>query len=279
VRKHAPYQHGSHGNSTVGYEVGTMNIGPALDNLKIRHELFDYYHTPKPQSQSYLKWIKKNIAAGQPIVTFVMCKGDSHTGDGNAAPFDHIEPAWGLYSNHPLSDPEIYEDDYVLHGSDYSPDGDKNLGYFRKFNSLVDTVKMDGNCKNAQAPHGLNEAYPCYNDQTNWGAAIKGLVDPKNVTLPLSLFVDNWKEPNVRTGEKPIEMTATILVKDLTPGKKYVVYMYESAEAYPSNSLFHEAPHKFKYPFTAQKDTFKFTAPDKIMSNEMAYYICVPAKE
>jgi hypothetical protein len=32
----------SHGSPDVGYEVGTLNIGPALDNLKIEHELFDY---------------------------------------------------------------------------------------------------------------------------------------------------------------------------------------------------------------------------------------------
>jgi len=169
-----------------------------------------------------------------------MCKGDAHDAYG-LGPFDHIEPAFGLYSNHPLSDPEIYDDDYLVHGSDYSPDGVKNLGYFRKFNSMVDTIKMDGNCKNAQAPHGLNQAYPCYNDQQNWGAAITGLKDPKKITLPLSLFVDNWKEPNVRTGEKPVAMTATILVKGLTAGKEYVVYMFETTEAYPSDSLFHEA--------------------------------------
>lgn len=77
-----------------------------------------------------------------------MCKGDSHTGDGNV-PFDHIEPAWGLFSNHPLSDEEIYEDDYIQHGSDYSPDGANNTGYFRSFDSLIDTVDMDGNCKYA----------------------------------------------------------------------------------------------------------------------------------
>jgi len=57
--------------------------------------------------------------------------------------------------------------------------------------------------------------------------------------LPLSLWVDNWKEPNVRTGEKPVAMTATILVKGLTAGKEYVVYMWESTEAYPSDSQFH----------------------------------------
>lgn len=199
----------SHGDPSVGYEVGTLNIGPALKNLKIEHELFNYEETPIPQSPSYLKWLKKNLAAGNPIVTFVMCKGDDHAGDVNI-PYDHIEPAWGLYSNHPLSDPEVYDDDWLVHGSDYSPDGEKNLGYFRKFSTLIDDVKMEGNCKAAQAPHGLNEAYPCHNDQENWGAAISGIWDPKKITLPMSLWVDNWKEPNVRSGEKPVEMTATL---------------------------------------------------------------------
>ena len=137
-----------HGNSTEGYEVGTQNIGPALDNLKINHEIFNYKNYPKPQSQAYLKWVKRNLAHGQPVVQYVMCKGDSHTGDG-VVPFDHIEPAFGLYTNHPLTDDEIYDDDYLVHGSDYSPDGEKNLGYFRPFNSLVDTVDMEGNCKDA----------------------------------------------------------------------------------------------------------------------------------
>ena len=48
-----------------------------------------------------------------------------------------------------------------MHGSDYAPDGDKNLGYFRRFDSLVDTVAMDGNCSSAQPGYGFNEMYPC----------------------------------------------------------------------------------------------------------------------
>lgn len=71
---------------------------------------------------------------------------------------------------------------------------------------------MEGNCKDAQAPHGLNEAYPCYNDQENFGVAIKGLKDPKNRTLPASLKVDNFKEPNVRIGEDPIELRASLWI-------------------------------------------------------------------
>ncbi len=47
--------------------------------------------------------------------------------------------------------------------------------------------------------------YPCiYNDGTNYGASINGLLDPLNVTLPLSLFVSVLHEPNIRNGELPV---------------------------------------------------------------------------
>lgn len=119
---------------------------------------------------------------------------------------DHIEPFWGLYSNHDLKDPNIYDDDYIVHGSDYAPDGDANLGYFRKMTSMVDTVKMDGNCKDASPIFGQNEMYPCFDDQQNYGTSIKGLRDPKNQLLPLYITSPIIDEPNVRLGAQPINM-------------------------------------------------------------------------
>jgi hypothetical protein len=112
------------------------------------HEEFDYKNVAVPQSAAWLGWMKKSLAHQHPVVAFVMCAGDEHMAY-TCGPFDHIEPFWGLYSNHDLMDPAIYDDDYLVHGSDYAPDGDHNTGYFRRFNSMVDTTKMDGNCKNA----------------------------------------------------------------------------------------------------------------------------------
>jgi hypothetical protein len=148
-----------------------------LDNLKIEHELWDTENQPTPQSPNFMKWMKKNIVNGHPIVNFVMCQGDEHNAYG-LGHYDHIEPFWGVYSNNPLDDEEIYSDDWIVHGSNYAPDGDQNLGYFRKFHSLPDSTDMDGNCKDAQPGWGKNEMYPCIYDQQNWGAALKGLVDP-----------------------------------------------------------------------------------------------------
>ena len=117
--------------------------------------------------------------------------------------FDHVEPIWGLYSNHNLNDPAVYDDDYFVHGSDYSPDGNQNKGYFRSFNSMVDTLKMDGNCKNAQVGWKKNEMYPCFYDQENYGAALTGLLDPKKKLMPLYLTTPYLGEPNTTDAGGP----------------------------------------------------------------------------
>jgi len=127
-----------------------------------------------------MKWMKKNLVNSNPVVNFVMCKGDPHDDYGAPRTYDHIEPFWGVYSNNELGDENVYDDDWIVHGSNYIPDGKDNLGYFRKFNSLPDSAEMDGNCKDAQPEWKRNEMYPCLFDQQNWGAALFGLRDPLN---------------------------------------------------------------------------------------------------
>ena len=50
-----------------------------------------------------MKWMKKNLVTGNPVVNFVMCKGDDHENFGAVGTYDHLEPFWGVYSNHDLS--------------------------------------------------------------------------------------------------------------------------------------------------------------------------------
>jgi len=226
-----------------------------------------------------LKWVKKNLAGGSPIVTFVMCKGDAHAAYG-LGPFDHIEPIFGLYSNHPLTDETVYDDDVLVHGSDYAIDGDTNQGYFRPFNSMVDTTAMEGNCKNAQdnsGGHKRNEMYPCFNDQQNYGASIHGLVDPKNISLRSHLYVNILNEPDVRIDQKPVEMEGTLVVNDLTPGTEYVVYRYNDHANFPTDSNFDGSKADSKHVFKATDKTYKYNT-DQIMSDSEAYFVAVPMK-
>ena len=60
--------------------------------------------------------------------------------------FGHVEPVWGIYSNHSLDDPTVYPDDVLVHSSDQ----DLNP-YYRPFHTLQDTPKMEGNCRERTA--------------------------------------------------------------------------------------------------------------------------------
>jgi hypothetical protein len=83
-------------------------------------------------------------------------KGDSHECYPDSCPnngaCDHVEPMFGLFSNHALSDPTVYPDDWILHASDQDL-----MPYYRPLVSLSDTLAMDGNCKNAGSGFGKNE--------------------------------------------------------------------------------------------------------------------------
>eukprot|EP00666_Eupelagonemidae_sp_cell4sb_P016478 gene16478-3973_t len=118
-----------------------------------------------------------------------MCKGDGacpyKPADAtcpNGGAFGHIEAVWGIGSDHPLTDAKVYDDDWLVHGSDQ----DLNP-YYRRFSSLEDTTAMEGNCKNAQAGFGKNEMYPCINDQVDYGLAVTGVATPGALPLVLDI--------------------------------------------------------------------------------------------
>jgi hypothetical protein len=177
IRKHAA-PGGGHGNDTLGYEILHTNIEGALTNLGFKYDSFDHLNTPLPQSYSYLSWLKSKLAQGQGVVWFIMCKGDEHNSYNIPnATYDHIEAVYGLWSNYSLSDPTVYPDDVLVHTSGYAPDGINNTGYFRRFDSLIDTTDMNGNCSAAVPQWRQNEAYPCLEKNHSFGYAITGLIN------------------------------------------------------------------------------------------------------
>ena len=224
--------------------------------------------------------MKKSLANQHPVVAFVMCQGDEHSAY-QCGPFDHIEPFWGLYSNHDLMDPAVYDDDFVVHGSDYGPDGDKNLGYFRRLNGMVDTVQMDGNCKNAQPEWKKNEMYPCFNDQNNYGTAIWGLNDPMKKLMPLYLSTKVMNDPDIRVGEHAVPMDFTIHISGLTVGTKYSIKKYH-IDTWPKDSSFGNKASAY-VSFTASATTH--VIPEQLIgdgvttSNSDAYFACFVAAD
>jgi hypothetical protein len=177
IRKNAA-PGGGHGNDTLGYEILHTNIEGALTNLGFKYDAFDYLNIPLPQSYSYISWLKSKLAQGQGVVWFIMCKGDGHNSYNIPnATYDHIEAVYGLWSNYTLTDPTVYPDDVLVHTSGYAPDGINNTGYYRRFDSLIDTTDMNGNCSAAVPQFRQNEAYPCLEKNHSFGYAITGLIN------------------------------------------------------------------------------------------------------
>eukprot|EP00729_Bicosta_minor_P014220 gene14220-10148_t len=240
----------SGGDLEHGYELDTTNIASTLDALGLSHDAWDWRGAVLPQPPAYLRWLKSHLVQQEPVVWFIMCKGDSHN-CSSAGNWDHIEPVWGIYSNHSLTEVDedgsvvAYPDDVVVHGADYGALGAvEGPRLYRTLASLPDTVRMDGNCALAQAGVGKNEYYPCIPNTADYGIAITGNADESGtytddaardasgtVTVGLSLAVDRFDEPDLRRLEQPAEMQATITVgagthpkASLVAGANYIIY-------------------------------------------------------
>mmetsp|Transcript_6441 Transcript_6441/g.20125 ORF Transcript_6441/g.20125 Transcript_6441/m.20125 type:complete len:436 (-) Transcript_6441:284-1591(-) len=275
IRQAAP-SGGGHGDPLNGYELLNTNTGAALEALGLSYEAFDTT-LHQPQSNAYLEWMKRKLAEGSPVIWFIMCAGDAHDAYG-LGPFDHIEPVFGIYSKSSLADP-VREDDILVHSSDYAPDGPRNLGYYRRFDTLVDAMEMTGNCSDAQAPHGLNEAYPCLNVNQNFGFAVTGFA--RGPTVPLSIEVDNIDEPCTPCGEDPIPTTATVTIPNLAPQQGYLLYRFDRGNAIvPSDVEDYPAAADWVLAFVAGlstqgSDTLVWTDSHAFSSDSTIAYRCV----
>jgi len=272
ANRDGPGPHNMHGDRTEGYEVMPSNVAYTATKLGLDFEMWDYTQ-PSPQAPAFKKWLKAQLAQGRPIVWFPICKGDSHSCYPGSCPnggqCDHVEAMYGLYSNHDLSDANVYDDDWIVHTSDQD-----YLPYYRPINSLDDTLAMEGNCKNAGAGFGKNEMYPCFDSHVTYGLAVKGLAI-KGDTLPVSITTDGAVfEPNVREGSPPKQLKAKVKVSGLSVGKKYTVYRYDGTDKLPKGPPF-DVGYSYKTSFTALGKTKSFTDPNSFSSASAVYYVAV----
>jgi len=159
----------------------------------------------------------------------------------------------------------------VVHASNW----DHN-SYYRRMDSLADTLKMDGNCANAVAGWPHDEAFPCIYSEEDYGVAITGVDDPAGRALPVSITVDRWDEPDLPSGEHPAELQVVVTMTGLTAGQPYILYKYAGVKGLPVGNDYAKGATS-KYAFTATKSTEVYTDPNKISSAASTYYMCVPA--
>jgi len=258
VRDHAspaPGAPASHDN-----EILSSNIDAALLNLKIKAEGFDYRNMPLPQQEAYFKWLKQQLAAGNPVVWMIMWSGSRYPAYDMKVPegvHGHIEPVIGIQSNHPLTDDVVYDDDVVVH---YDDNG-------------LDTIykpisELPGNWSAGSRSHCPGGFY-CIGPYA-YGWAMHGFLDEQQ-GMPLSLSISPWQsEPNTRAGEEAIYLTGTLTATGLTVGSQYDIYRWNTvAEAFTYSDKY-----KIKT-FTSLDDSFVFQDPEAFASNSTTYYRCV----
>jgi hypothetical protein len=252
------------GDPTHDEEILTTNIEEAFKNLKLKVEGFDYKSSPSPQQPAFFKWLKKQLVAGHPVTWFIMWDGQHYPLYNLKIPDDnygHIEPVIGIQSNHPLTDETVYDDDVAVHFTDGST---KTI--YKTFGSLSGDWAGDGH--NAECQTGSRYCIGPYAH----GWAVKGFLDEQEA-LPLSLTIDPWeKEPDLVKGEKPIQITGTLLAEGLTAGSNYDIYRWDSAD----DAFTYDDTYKIKS-FTASSDTFTFEDPKTFSSYSTTYYRCVKA--
>jgi len=265
-----------HGASADGCEVGPENYAETAEGLRLRYDVWDFLGQPQPQAKAFKAWMKSHLAKREPVMWAPMEQGEyphqpygpSSTPGGGA--FDHHEPIIGIGSNHDLSDPTVYDDDWLLHFS-----AQDLMPYYRNFSSLEDGLRMTGNCKEAGTGYPDREAYPCFYEQVAYGLATKGFALDVP-TLPVHIDVDRQSEPNIRNREKAVDMHATVTVQNLEAGKSYVLYRYSGFNAFPASDF--EQGYEHKTSFTAENESWMYEDPEPFLSSGATYYIAVPAE-
>jgi len=271
--------------SVGNQEILHTNIEAAIKNLQFLLDSWLYKSNPIPQWEPYLTWFKNHLVQGHPTIWFIYCKGDSHGPHGGDGYYDHIEPVFGIWTNQSLTSGKWYNDDQLVHNSDW----DQNH-YYRPFETLPDTAKMDGNCAVALSGPGHNEMYPCIpSDNYDYGYAMTGIVDPKGLAVPVSLYVDDWQEPDLDEGQAAEPLNGTLHISGLKSGTNYTIYRWDDVNecpgcrggtyvpSIPSDSNYESSDWSYKTIFQASATTYVWKDPVSFLSSGATYYRVVPS--
>jgi hypothetical protein len=210
----------------------------------------------QPQFQSFMAWLKGNLAKGIP------CIFAAYVTDGNNDPdYDHIMPAIGVQYDNPLG----YDPNDVLVFND-------NFG--------GRLARPAGGLAGTRASCALDTVHGgCIPLSVDYGVAVTGMVDLAHATLPVSITVAGSSEPNVSLGQAASAMNATVTVSGLTPGASYALLRYDDFTRVPTDGTaaqFLASPYSHRQDFTASSPQWVFVDPSSFPSDGATYYRCVP---
>merc|ERR1711935_173528 len=246
-------------------EILSTNIAEALNHLKLKFHAFDFENEPLPQLPAYFKWLKSQLAGGNPVAWMILWNTQKNPIYNLTAPagmYGHVEPVIGIQSQHPLDDTRVYDDDVVVHFTD--------AGTSRGYRNLT---SMQGSWGGPGQPADCGDYGYCMGPY-GFGWAIHGFQDPNDATyIPTALHIEPEDEPDTRSGLKPIKLVGTLHISELTVKSYYDVYRWDhTADAFTYTTEYKMGT------FQALKTTFSITDKVPFMSDGTTYYRVIPSR-
>jgi hypothetical protein len=230
-------------------------------------------------SAEFLAWIKHNVMLGYPVAIGLYTNDYRFYGDRNkkagSPEYDHIVPVIGVEGNpgkpgYSPDDTIVFSDNGVL-----GP-GPKKAPYLFHYRF----GPFQRSREQANAPSAPWYSLPDYGK--NFGAAITGVMDEDNETVPVRVTTSaNDEIPQIARGSNrrptPDPLTLTVTVSGLRNGEKYVLYRYSTLGTIPDvafNAHAGQASGRWSFVGTPSGS---YVITEHIMSDDVAAYRAVPA--
>jgi hypothetical protein len=225
--------------------------GPVLDALRLTRDCWAYDNESAPQFRGFMAWVKQRIDEGHPVIMAVYVAGG-----GWGEEYDHIVTATGIASDDVSAFLPL---DELAFNDGYAEDP-----VVRPVWTLPASRLM---------LRGLLHEY-CVPWRRDYGCAVTGIRDDAGETLPVSIRLDRWDEPDIAAGESSVILQAHITAASLQAGRTYVLLRYDSAASVPASSFLSSA-FSAHHAFTASGPTYTYS--DTFPSDSVVSYRCVPA--
>ena len=217
-----------------------VNMDKLLDALNLTY--VKNYH--EKDNQRFLEWATTALINKEPVIIGVKCH-DSWCQDRD---YDHIIP-WHAVDT--LN--STYNADDVIYFSDgFEPS---------EFNMLF-----------GQWAYGADDPnqywyLPSHNRKTNWGVKITGMKGDDE-TIPISLTVNQDREPNIAEGESGTTMTGSVNMTGLLPGTTYTLLRWDvDYTRYQNVPVF-----DIRAVAAADDIELTFTAQDTTYAKDVSFY-------
>lgn len=249
----------------VRKSIGDQELLPGINEAKAARALMfsadDWNGDDKKgqkQYEDFMVWVRAHLLQKHPVVIAF------YLSECSDSDYDHIMPAIGIQTAY--DDSAYHADDVLVINNNY-----RNDSIAHSFDDFKGTRKS---CARTEDDGG------CIPKKVDYGVAIQGVRDTNGETLPVQLSVDRWDEPNVVTGEHPVDLTGTLTATGLSHGESYLLLRYKDASDVPAKNFDSASSQKAAekvLPFTASGSAWTYTDTLAIPSSGSAFYRLVRA--